>query len=104
MKNFLGALMSLRRLWILVHAIIDFCAVSSAMTMEESGDRLCENFPDKGLADRLLRLSTPPNHLLEVTTVAIFHDYVYLCFLFIYCPIDVFDDMWMLQVPQNVNF
>ena len=98
MKNFLWALVSLRLCGILVHAIIDFCAVSPTMTMKKCGDRLRKHLPNEGFTYRFLGLSTPSDHLLEVSAIAVLHDDVYLCFLFVNRPIDVFNDMRMLQV------
>ena len=98
MKNLLGALVSLRLLGILVHAIINFCAVSSTMTMKKCGNRLRKNLPNKWFTYRFLGLSTPSDHLLEVSAIAVLHDDVNLCFLFVNGSIDVFNDMGMLQV------
>lgn len=85
-------------------AVVNFGGIGPAMAVVEGGDRLGQDFPDKVLADGVLRLPTAPDELLEVAAVAELHDDVDFGSLLVDYAVVVLHDVRVVQLPQDVHF
>jgi len=69
----------------------------------ESGDDLGEDFPDELLLDMLLIAEAAFDNLLEVTTLAVLHDYVNFEVSLVDTAVVKAHDIGVLKVTQDVD-
>jgi hypothetical protein len=70
----------------------------------ESTHDLRKNFPNELLANIIISLDAAFDYLLQVTTLAILHYYVYLKVALVHYSVIIAHDVWVLQFPQNIDF
>ena len=74
------------------------------MTFEEGERDLHENLPNEIFIDGLFLLLALLYELCEITPFAMFHDYIQSCILLIYNLIIAPDNIFMLELTEDVNF
>lgn len=84
-------------------AVVDFCGLRSAVAMVQRRYSLRKHFPDEVLADRVLSLAASSDQLLQVASIAVFHNDVYFCSLFVNDAVKVFDNVGVAELPEYVD-
>ena len=102
MKNLLGALLVLS--FLRGSSSVNWIQICAAVAVLKSADNLCKNFPNKVFVYSVSLFHTATNNLLEVPTLAVFHDDVDFQVLFIDKTVMILHYVRMLKFAQNVYF
>jgi hypothetical protein len=94
-ENFLGQLRICERVFRAFFGcpVVYFGGLCSSMAVVQSGNCLCQHLPDEIFSDVVLGLTASADELLQVSTIAMLHNYENLCLRFIDKPVVIFYDV-----------
>ncbi len=83
---------------------IDLCSLLPPVTEVKSAHNLRKNLPNEIFADEIISLNAPFDDFLQITTLAVLHYDIDLEILLVDNSVVVPHNIWVSELPQNVDF